>query len=411
MKAYERLIEYTKYPTASDEKSGTCPSTPAQTVFAEALREEMVSLGISEVTVDKNSYVYGTIPANIPEWSGEVIGFIAHMDVVDVVPWENIRPHIVTAYDGGDITLNEEKNIIMSPKDYPELSDYVGSDLVVTDGTTLLGADDKAGIADILTMAEYLLSHPEVQHGTIKIAFTPDEEIGRGADRFDVAFFGADYAYTVDGGAFGEVEYETFNAASASITVTGRSIHPGSAKNKMINAARIAAELDGLLPEAMRPEHTEGREGFFHLTDISGNEERADLHYILRDHDSEKLEEKKRILENTAYFLNRKYGENTVELRITDSYRNMAEKILPHWHLIEIAHEEVKALGGTPVSTPVRGGTDGSRLSFMGLPCPNLGTGGHNCHGRFEYAVIQEMDLSVQLLIRIAERFGKRYTK
>ncbi len=407
MRAYERLLKYTRYPTASDEASENCPSTPAQTEFAKALVSEMKGLGITDAVMDENSYVYGTIPANIPNWQGKVIGFIAHMDVVDVVPWENIRPRIVENYPGGDILLNEEKQIVLSPSDYPELLNYIGKDLVVTDGTTLLGADDKAGIADILTMAEYFRDHPEVLHGTIKIGFTPDEEIGRGADHFNVPYFGADYAYTVDGGAFGEVEYETFNAASAVVTITGRSIHPGSAKNKMINAARIAAEFDRLLPEAMRPEHTEGREGFFHLTGISGSEEHAELYYILRDHDAEKLEDKKRIVREAAAWLSAKYGNGTADVRIIDSYRNMAEQVLPHRHLIDIAHEEVKALGGTPVSVPVRGGTDGSRLSFMGLPCPNLGTGGHNCHGRFEYACAEEMDLCVQLLVRIAERYGK----
>ncbi len=407
MRAYERLVEYTKFPTASDEHSPACPSTPAQTDFAEALVREMKALGIDDAVMDENSYVYGTIPANIPDWQGTVIGFIAHMDVVDVVPWENIRPRIIEAYTGKDILLNADKNIIMSPEDYPELLKYTGKDLVVTDGTTLLGADDKAGIADILTMAEYFMSHPEVKHGTVKIAFTPDEEIGRGADLFNVPFFGADFAYTVDGGAFGEVEYETFNAASADILVTGRSIHPGAGKDKLINAARIAAELDSLLPEAMRPEHTEGREGFFHLTGLSGSEEKAEAHYILRDHDSGKLEEKKAIMRAAADFLKAKYGEETVQLTLTDAYRNMAEMVLPHRHLIDIAAEEVRALGGEPLSLPVRGGTDGSRLSFMGLPCPNLGTGGHNCHGRFEYACVQEMDLTVELLVRIAVRYAE----
>lgn len=406
MRAYERLLHYTTYPTASDETKETCPSTPSQTEFAYALSEEMKELGIEKVTVDENSYVYGAIPANIPDWKGITIGFIAHMDVVDVVPYENIKPAIIKNYDGKDILLNRELNIVMSVEDYPELKNYEGQDLIVTDGTTLLGADDKAGIADILTMAEYLKDHPEVKHGDIKIAFTPDEEIGRGADKFNIAFFNADFAYTVDGGAFGEVEYETFNAASAHIVITGRSIHPGSAKNKMINAARIAAELDTLLPEQMRPEHTEKREGFFHLTGLQGNEEKAELFYILRDHDLENLEKEKEIMKAVVNFLNAKYGEGCVELKITDSYRNMAEKVLPHRHLIDIASEEVKALGGVPVSLPVRGGTDGSTLSFMGLPCPNLGTGGHNCHGRFEYACIQEMDLTVELLIRIAIRYA-----
>lgn len=407
MRAYERLIQYTKYPTASDENSPSCPSTPAQLVFAQALVEEMKTLGVVDARVDEHGYVYGTIPENIKDWQGAVIGFIAHMDVVDVVPYENIQPRVVKNYQGEDIVLNKEQGILLSPSVFPELKRYQGCDLLVTDGTTLLGADDKAGIADILTMAEYFQKNPEVPHGRIQIAFTPDEEIGRGADLFDVKGFGADYAYTIDGGAFGEVEYETFNAASAKITITGKSIHPGSAKNQMVNAARIAIELDRLLPEAERPEHTENREGFFHLNEIEGAEEKAIMKYILRDHDAAKLEEKKRVLAGAVDFLNVKYGEGTVEADIQDNYRNMIEQIKPHWHLIEIACEEVKALGGTPVSVPVRGGTDGCRLSFMGLPCPNLGTGGHNGHGRLEYACVQEMDQTVELLIRIAGRYAK----
>lgn len=404
MRAYERLIRYSKYPTASNENCPDCPSSPAQLVLAGDLVKEMKELGIENAAVDEHGYVYGTIPANIPDWDGSIIGFIAHMDVVDVVPYENVQARVVEKYDGGEILLSE--GIVLSPDQFPELKKYQGKDLVVTDGKTLLGADDKAGVAAILTMAEYYHEHPEVQHGTIQIGFTPDEEIGRGADLFDVKRFGADFAYTVDGGAFGEVEYETFNAAAAKIYVTGKSIHPGSAKNQMINAARIAMEFDSLLPEEQRPEHTEGREGFFHLNEMQGIEESAQLKYILRDHDSEKLEEKKRMIEAAVQFLNAKYGEGTVKAEITDSYRNMLEQIKPHWHLIEIASEEVKALGGTPVSVPVRGGTDGCRLSFMGLPCPNLGTGGHNCHGRMEYACIQEMDLTTELLLRIAQRYA-----
>ncbi len=407
MRAYERLIRYTKYPTASDENSQSCPSTPAQLDFAKDLVEEMKGLGIANARVDEHGYVYGTIPANIEGWKGAKIGFIAHMDVVDVVPYENIKPRVVENYQGEDIILNEEQDIRLSPRVFPELRRYQGRDLLVTDGTTLLGADDKAGIAGILTMAEYFKEHPQEPHGDIQVAFTPDEEIGRGADLFDVEGFGADYAYTVDGGAFGEVEYETFNAASAKITVTGKSIHPGSAKNQMVNAARIAIELDRLLPEADRPEHTENREGFFHLNEIEGAEEKAVLKYILRDHDAGKLEEKKRILQGAVDFLNVKYGAGTVTADIQDNYRNMIEEIKPHWHLIDIACEEVKALGGTPVSVPVRGGTDGCRLSFMGLPCPNLGTGGHNGHGRLEYACLQEMDQTVELLVRIAKRYAK----
>lgn len=404
MRAYERLLKYTQYPTASDENSPTCPSTPAQMDFAKVLVDEMKELGIADAMVDEHGYVYGTVPANIPDWKGAVIGFIAHMDVVDVVPYENIQARVVENYDGSDIVLSE--GIVMSPAQFPSLKSYVGQDLVVTDGKTLLGADDKAGIADILTMVEYLNEHPEVKHGTIKIGFTPDEEIGRGADLFNVEYFGADFAYTIDGGGFGEVEYETFNAASAKITINGYSIHPGSAKNQMINAMRVAMEFDRLLPEQKRPEYTEGREGFFHLNEMEGEVEKAVLKYILRDHNSDKLEEEKAMVQAAAAFLNAKYGAGTVEVEIVDSYRNMQEMIEPHWHLIEIASEEIAALGGEPISVPVRGGTDGCRLSFMGLPCPNLGTGGHNGHGRMEYACVQEMDKTAQLLVRIAERYG-----
>ena len=408
MKAYERLLGYTQYPTASDENSPTCPSTPSQLVLAKDLVEEMKGLGMADARMDENGYVYGTIPANIPDWDGITIGFIAHMDVVDVVPYTDIKPRLVKDYDGGTIVLNEEKQITMGPDEYPELANYKGKTLVVTDGTTLLGADDKAGIADILTMAEYFQTHPEVLHGTIKVGFTPDEEIGRGADLFDVPGFKADFAYTIDGGAFGEVEYETFNAASAKLTFTGKSIHPGSAKNKMKHAGRIAMEFDSLLPAQMRPEYTEGREGFFHLTDMSGTEEKASLSYILRDHDLDKLAWEKKMVQAACDFINAKYGEGTVQAEIKDSYYNMVEQLKPHWHLIDIAGEEIRALGGEPVSMPVRGGTDGSRLSYMGLPCPNLGTGGHNCHGRFEYACVEEMEQCTELLVRIALRYAKQ---
>lgn len=407
MRAYERLLKYVQYPTASDESCPDCPSSPAQKEFAAALVQEMKELGMSDAKVDEHGYVYGTIPANIPDWNGTTIGFIAHMDVVDVVPYTNVRAKVIHDYDGKEILLHKEQKIYLSPEQFPSLLKYKGKDLVVTDGTTLLGADDKAGIADILTMAEYFQNHPEAPHGVIKIAFTPDEEIGRGADLFDVQYFGADFAYTVDGGAFGEVEYETFNAAAAVVSVTGKSIHPGSAKNQMLHAARVAMEFDRMLPEAQRPEYTENREGFYHLTDFAGAEEHAQLKYILRDHDSEKLEEKKRMLRQIAVFLNAKYGEGTVQIAVEDSYRNMIEQIRPHWHLIETACEEVRALGGEPVSVPVRGGTDGCRLSFMGLPCPNLGTGGHNGHGRLEYACVQEMDKTAELLIRIAQRYAR----
>jgi tripeptide aminopeptidase len=408
MRAYERLINYTKYETASLSGSDTCPSTPSQLEFGKALVEEMKQLGIKDAAMDENGYVFGTIAANTPNWSGSVIGFISHMDVVRDVPYQNVKPRLVQNYDGGDILLNADKNIVLNPQEFDTLKKYVGCDLVVTDGTTLLGADDKAGLAEILTMAEKLQQNPEIKHGTIKIGFTPDEEIGRGADLFDVKRFGADFAYTVDGAAFGEVEYETFNAASAKVTIEGVNIHPGSAKDKMKNSMLIAMEFNSMLPENERPEHTEKYEGFFHLNSMEGNVDRTVLDYIIRDHDLEKLEQRKTLIEQITKKLNEKYGEDTVRLEMRDQYYNMAEKIKPHWHLIETAYEAVKELGGTPCSEPVRGGTDGSRLSFMELPCPNLGTGSHNHHGKMEYACVQAMDQCVELLIKIAEKYGQK---
>ena len=407
MRAYERLLQYTKFEAASDSTSDSCPSTPEQIEFGRALVEEMLSLGIKDANMDENGYVFGTIKANIENWEGPVIGFIAHMDVVRDVPFRNIRARVVENYDGGDILLNAEENIVLSPDEYETLKDYVGKDLVVTDGTTLLGADNRAGIAEILTMAEILLTNPDIKHGTIKIGFTPDEEIGRGANLFDVERFGADFAYTVDGGAFGEVEYETFNAATAKITIQGKNIHPGTAKNKMKNASLIAMEFNSLLPVTERPEHTEGYEGFYHLIDLQGSVEHATLTYIIRDHDATKFRAKKDLLQKVTHWLNDFYGEGTVSVEIVDSYANMYEQIKPHWHLIDTAYEAVEEVGGVPHSIPVRGGTDGARLSFMGLPCPNLGTGSHNHHSKLEYACVQAMDDCVSVLVKIAEKYGK----
>ena len=408
MRAYERLLKYSKFPTASDSSSDTCPSTPEQLVFGRTLVEEMKNMGIKDATIDENGYVFGTIEANIEDWQGSVVGFIAHMDVVRDVPYENIKAKIISDYDGGEIILNPEQNIVLSPKEYDSLLLYVGQDLVVTDGTTLLGADNKAGIAEVLTMAEELLNNPEIKHGEIKIGFTPDEEIGRGADHFDVARFGADFAYTVDGGAFGEVEYETFNAATAKITVYGQNIHPGAAKDKMKNAQLVAMEFDRMLLADEKPQYTEGYEGFYHLIRMSGEVEKATLTYIIRDHDERRFEEKKERVQKIASLLNQSYGSGTVEVQVVDSYGNMAEQIKPHWHLIETANAAVREVGGTPVSLPVRGGTDGARLSFMGLPCPNLGTGSHNHHGKTEFACVQAMDKCVAMLVKIAEMYGQR---
>ena len=401
MKAYERLIRYAAFPTASNESSETCPSTPEQRVFADSLVEELNRLGLTDAHADEYGYVYASLPSNTPR-SLPTIGFIAHMDVVSEVPYSNIKPRIVKDYDGGDILLNEEKQIYLKPSEYTSLHRYIGKTLIVTDGTTLLGADDKAGIAEIMTMAEYLTGHPDVEHGNIRIAFTPDEEIGRGADHFDVAGFSADYAYTADGAAFGEVEYETFNAASLEILFTGRSIHPGSAKNTMINAALAASEYLSLLPAMDRPEYTEGREGFYHVTEIEGCVEKAVLKIIIRDHSRKLFEYRKNYALRAVEEINRRYGYKIAVASLSDSYYNMKEMIMPHFEIVEHAAATVRRLGGEPISLPVRGGTDGSRLSFMGLPCPNLGTGSHNHHGCFEYAVAEEMERAVEMLIMLA---------
>jgi tripeptide aminopeptidase len=408
MRAYERLINYTKYATGSVSGNPNCPSSPEQLEFGKALAGEMKELGIKDISIDENGYVFGTIEANIESWKGTVIGFLAHMDVVRDVPFTDIKTKVIHNYDGKDIVLNEEKHILLSPGEFDSLKDYVGKDLLVTDGTTLLGADNKAGIAEILTMAEILQQHPEIKHGTIKIGFTPDEEIGRGADLFDVKRFGADFAYTVDGAAFGEVEYETFNAASATVIINGVNIHPGSAKGRMKNALLIAMEFNAQLPEKERPENTENYEGFYHLDHFNGIVDNAEMRYLLRDHDLNKLEDKKKVMLEAAAKMNAKYCEGTVNVDIRDSYYNMAEQIKPHWHLIDTAYEAISELGQTPVSLPVRGGTDGTRLSFMGLPCPNLGTGSHNHHGKSEYACLQAMDQCVEMLVKIAQKYAAK---
>jgi tripeptide aminopeptidase len=408
MRAYERLINYTKFATASEELSTTHPSTREQLVFGKALVEEMKSLGIMDAAMDENGYVFGTIEANIENWSGSVLGFIAHMDVVSSVPFSDIHTHIIENYNGSEIILNAEQNVKINPAEFDFMKNYIGQDLLVTNGNTLLGADDKAGIAEILTMAEYLYQHPEIKHGTIKIGFTPDEEIGKGADLFDVKRFGADFAYTVDGAAYHEVEFETFNAAAADVFLQGVSIHTGDAKDKLVNASLLAMEFHALLPERERPEYTEQYEGFYHLDRLEGTVDNAKMHYLLRDHDLNKLNDKKATINAVATKLNDKYGQNTVRVEIKDSYFNMAEQIKPHWHLIESAYEAIRELGGTPISRPVRGGTDGSRLSFMGLPCPNLGTGSHNHHGKTEFACLQAMDQCVELLIKLVVKYSKR---
>ena len=396
MTVIDRFLKLVSYPTTSDERSETCPSTPRQLALAEELVRQMQELGIQDARVDAYGYVYGTIPANC-EKDIPVYGLIAHMDTAPDAPGENIRARVTEAYDGGDVVLNEEKHIVLSPEEYPQLKNAVGKRLIVTDGTTLLGADDKAGVAEILSAAELLLTSDR-KHGTVKLAFTPDEEIGRGADRFDVAGFGADYAYTVDGGAIGELEYENFNAASAKIIIRGKSIHPGSAKGQMVNAALVAMELHGLLPALETPYYTDGYEGFYHLTGMQGETEQAELQYIIRDHDRAKFEARKAVMQKVCAEIDRRYGAGTVELTLRDSYYNMKEKIEPCMFLIENAKRAMEQLGIEPKVVPIRGGTDGARLSFEGLPCPNLCTGGENFHGRFEYIPAEDMERITQLL-------------
>ena len=392
----ERFLRYVSFDTQSNEESETCPSTAKQRILGETLVEEMKQMGIEDAHMDADGYIYGTVPGNPAK---PTIGLIAHMDTAPDCSGENVKAKIVP-FDGNDICLNEEKQIFLSEKDYPELSMHRGKHLIVTDGTTLLGADDKAGVAEIMATAQRLLAG-ERDHATLKIAFTPDEEIGRGADRFNVEHFGADYAYTVDGGTIGELEYENFNAAGAKVVFHGLNIHPGSAKDKMINSQLVAMEYNGLLPVAQRPEYTDGYEGFIMLHGMAGEVEQSTLHYIIRDHDMSKFLEKKAVMEAAAGFINAKYGNGTAELTIKDSYFNMKEKILPKMYIVERAEKAMQAVGITPVTVPVRGGTDGARLSFMGLPCPNLCTGGANFHGRFEYVPVEDMQRITDMLVEL----------
>lgn len=398
--AAERFLRYVRFDTQSDEESETTPSTAKQKILAEALVDEMKAMGIADARMDEFGYVYGTVPGDpaLP-----TIGLIAHMDTSPDASGANIQAKIVD-YCGGDICLNEEKEIYLSPKDYPALKEHVGKHLIVTDGTTLLGADDKAGIAEILTAAQRLL-HSGQRHATLKIGFTPDEEVGRGADNFDLEHFGADYAYTSDGGTMGEIEYENFNAAGAKVTVHGRNIHPGSAKDKMVNSQLIAMEFHGLLPAAQRPEHTEGYEGFFHLCGMSSEVEETTLHYIIRDHSLEKFEDKKKLMTAAGEFINRKYGKGTLDLDLRDSYYNMKEKIEPCMYVVDRAMDAMRAVGMEPKAVPIRGGTDGARLSWQGLPCPNLCTGGENYHGRFEYIPVEDMETCTEMLVKILTNF------
>ena len=395
----QRFLRYVSLDTQSADGAEQIPSTEKQFALANLLVKEMHAMGISDARVDAHCYVYGSIPAT--EQGLPALGCIAHMDTSPDASGEGVRPRIVNGYPGGDIHLNAE--VAIEESMFPALAHYVGNDIIVTDGTTLLGADDKAGIAEILTLAEYLLAHPDLRHGRICIAFTPDEEVGCGADQFDVPGFGADFAYTVDGGSPGELEYENFNAASAKLVFHGVGIHPGSAKGRMRNALHLAQEFDAMLPPSARPEHTEGYEGFFHLSELSGDVVEATARYIIRDHDAAKFAAKKALMQSAAAFLCEKYGAGAVELTLKDSYYNMKEQILPHFHLIETAKAAMERVGVAPEIIPVRGGTDGARLSYMGLPCPNLGTGGHNAHGVLEFIPIQSMETVVEILKAIVE--------
>ena len=400
----DRFLKYIKIDTQSDEDSGLSPSTEKQHDLARILYEELNEMGASDVVYDtEHCYVYAKIPANDGGIHDKTLGFVSHMDTSPDAPGHDVKPRIIYDYDGADIVLNEEKDIVLKTDIYPEILAYKGQTLIVTDGTTLLGADDKAGVSEIMTMAHTLLSDPTIKHGPISIAFTPDEEIGEGTAYFDLSIFGADHAYTVDGGGIGELEYETFNGAAAKICIKGVSVHPGEARDKMVNAARIAAELDFLLPAAQRPENTAEREGFFHLTDISGDVENAEVSYIIRDHDRSLFESKKKLMEETVEKLRKKHSHASIDLIMKDQYYNMREKIEPdHMFLVENAKNCMKKLGIEPKIQPISGGTDGAILSYKGIPCPNLCTGGHNFHGRFEYCCLESMEKIVELLIKLS---------
>ncbi len=403
-----RFLNYIAIDTQSKDEMDVIPSTDKQRNLARLLVEELQAMGAQDVRMDDHAYVYATIPATTSQNGVPVLGLVAHMDPSPAYSGTGVKPQIVKNYDGGDILMNQETGLTMYVSEFPDLGKYVGQDLITTDGSTLLGADDKAGVAEIMALAEYLLSHPELPHGTVKIGFTPDEEVGCGADLFDVEGFGADVAYTVDGGELGELEYENFNAASAKVYLHGSSIHPGSSKGKMKNAILMAMEFQSMLPVFENPMYTEGYEGFYHLDAIEGTVEEAKLDYIIRDHDMTKFQEKKAFIQNVADYLNRKYGEGTVDLQVKDSYFNMKEKIEPHMYLIDTAKAAMEELGVEPKICPIRGGTDGARLSYMGLPCPNLCTGGHNFHGKYEFISIQSMEMIVELLLNIVQKIGAK---
>ena len=406
----ERFIRYVKYNTCSDSVSGKTPSTDEQREFAMALSHELAAIGLEEVEVDMWSYVYATLPSNITE-EVPVVGFVSHMDTSPDFTGKNVSPQIIPNYDGKGIVLNREKNIILSPTIFPELNNYIGQQLIVTDGNTLLGADDKAGISEIITAMEYLVNHPEIKHGKVKIAFTPDEEIGEGADNFNVSKFGATFAYTIDGGEIGELEYENFNAAGAKIVIQGSSVHPGYAKGKMKNAIMIANQLFAMIPTFEVPEHTDGYQGFYHVTQLNGAVERAEIEFIIRDFTAQGLEDRKNLLKTVVKMINSEFGEGTADLALKDQYFNMREKIEPVKYIVDLAEQAMKESGVKPKIVPIRGGTDGSRLSYMGLPCPNIFAGGHNFHGKFEYIPTPSMVKACEVIVKIVEKVGLLTTK
>ena len=402
MTVIERFLKYVSFDTQSSEETEVTPSTPGQMVFAKYLKEELESLGLEDITLDEHGYLFATLPANIDK-PVPTIGFIAHMDTSPDMSGKDVSPRIVQNYDGSDIVLCAEENVVLSPSQFPELLDHKGEDLIVTNGKTLLGADDKAGIAEIVSAIVYLKEHPEIKHGKIRIGFNPDEEIGLGAHKFDVEKFGCDWAYTMDGGEIGELEFENFNAASAKITFKGRNVHPGYAKNKMINSIRVANRFCAMLPAHETPEHTEGYEGFYHLISFNGDVEQTTVAYIIRDHDRARFESRKKKIERFVSEINAEYGEGTATFELRDQYYNMREKIEPVMHIIDTAFAAMEAVGVKPNVKPIRGGTDGAQLSFKGLPCPNIFAGGLNFHGRYEFAPIQNMEKAMKVIVKIAE--------
>lgn len=408
MNITDRFLKYVSFLTTSDENTGMNPSTPGQMVFAQYLAKELKSIGLTEIELDKNGYLMATLPANTKE-DIPVIGFIAHMDTSPDASGKHVAPHIVENYQGNDILLNEEDAIVLETEKYPEILQYVGQDIIVTNGKTLLGADDKAGIAEIISAMEYLVSHPEIKHGKIRVGFTPDEEIGQGADHFDVQKFGAAWAYTMDGGEIGELEFENFNAASAKITFKGLNVHPGYAKHKMRNSMRIAYQFANMLPRHETPEHTEGYEGFYHMTSMQGSVEETVLTYIIRDHDHARFESRKKEMQHLANKINAEFGTGTAILELKDQYYNMREKIEPVMYVVELAKMGMEQIGVSPKVKPIRGGTDGARLSFEGLPCPNIFAGGHNFHGRFEYLPIQSMQKAMEVIVAMVSLLAEKH--